>query len=69
MYSMRSREYDFARAASASPPSMPPPTVHTERSGANCPSVFTSKYVSVKAGNETYFSRIVGGEEFLLFTR
>ena len=29
---------------------MPPPTVHTERSGVNSPSVFTSKHVSVKAG-------------------
>ena len=50
MYSMRSREYDVAGAASISPPSMPSPTEHTERSGANSPSVFTSKHVSVKAG-------------------
>ena len=32
------------------PPSMPSPTVYTERSGANSPSVFTSKHASVKAG-------------------
>ena len=32
-------------------PSMPSPTEHTERSGANSPSVFTWKHVSVKAGN------------------
>ena len=43
------------------PPSMPPPTEHTEQSGANSPSVFTSKYVSVKAGKETYIPRILGG--------
>ena len=30
------------------PPSMPSPTVHTERSGANSPSIFTSKHVSSK---------------------
>ena len=52
-----------------SPPSMPPPTVHNERSGVNSPSVFTSKHVSVKAGMETYISKIVGGEVFLLCTR
>ena len=46
-------------------PSMPSPTEHTERSGANYPSVFTWKHVSVKAGKETYISRIVGGEVFL----
>ena len=63
MYSMRSREYDIPGAASTSPPpSMPSPT---ERSGANSPSVFTSKHVSVKAGKETYISRIVGGKVFL----
>ena len=51
MYSMRSREYDVTGAASTSPPhSMPSPTVHTEWSGANSPSVFTWKHVSVKAG-------------------
>ena len=48
------------------PPSMPPPTEHTERSGAISPSVFTSKHVSLKVGKETYISRIVGGEVFLL---
>ena len=32
------------------PPSMPSPTVHAERSGANSPSVFTWKHVSVKSG-------------------
>ena len=69
MYSMRSREYDVAGATSTSPPTMPPPTVHIERSEANSPSVFTSKHVSVKAGKETYISRIVGGEVFLLYTR
>ena len=47
----------------------PSPTEHTERSGANSPSVFTSKHVSVKAGKGTYISRIVGGEVFLLCTR
>ena len=36
------------------PPSVPSPTEHTERSGANSPSVFTSKHVSVKAGKEMY---------------
>ena len=51
------------------PPSMPSPTQHIERSGANSPRVFTSKHVSVKAGRETYISRIVGGEVFLLCTR
>ena len=55
------------------PPSMPPPTEHTERSGANSPSVITSKHVSVKAGKgdwtETYISRTMGGEVFLLCTR
>ena len=50
-------------------PSMPPPTVHTERSEANSPSVFTLKHVSVKVGKETYISRIVGEEVFLLCTR
>ena len=45
--------------------SMPPPLMHTERSGANYPSVFTS----VKAGKETYISRTVRGEVFLLRTR
>ena len=65
MYSMRSREYDVAGAASVTypSPSMPSPTMHIERSGANSPSVFTSKHVSVKAGKETYISRIVGGED------
>ena len=52
LYSMRSREYDVAGAASVSPPSMPSHTEHTERSGANSPSVFTWKHVSVKAGKE-----------------
>ena len=33
-------------------PSMPKLTVHTERSWANSPNVFTSKHVSVKAGKE-----------------
>ena len=51
------------------PPSMPPPTVHTERSGAKSSSVFTSKHVSVKAGEGTYISRILGGEVLLLCTR
>ena len=51
------------------PPSMPSPTERTERLGANSPSVFTSKHVSVKAGKETYISRIVGEEVFLLCTR
>ena len=38
------------------PPSMPPPSVHTERSGANSPSVFTPKHVSVKVGKgNVYF--------------
>ena len=37
---------------------MPSPTEHTERSGANSPSVFTSKHVSVKAGKETYISLV-----------
>ena len=32
------------------PSTMPPPTVHNERPGANFPSVFTSELVSVKAG-------------------
>ena len=32
------------------PPSIPPSTVHTERLGANSPSIFSSKHVSVKAG-------------------
>ena len=50
------------------PPLMPSPTEHTERSGANSSSAFTSKHASVKAGNETYISRIVGGEVFLLCT-
>ena len=54
MYSMRSRKYDVAEAASTSPPSVPSPTEHTERSGANSPNVFTSKHVSVKAGKGTY---------------
>ena len=53
-----------AGAAGVPPPPMPPPTVHTERSGANCPSVFTSKHVFVKAGKEMYISRIVRGEVF-----
>ena len=41
------------------PPSMPSPTEHTERSGANSPSVFTSKHVSVKGGkgNENFKNR------------
>ena len=69
IYSMRSHEYDVAGVASTSPPSMPSPTVHTERSGANSPSVFTSKHVSVRAGKETYISRIAGGEVFLLCAR
>ena len=51
------------------PPSMPSPTVHTEGSGVNSPSVFTWKRISVKAGKETYISRIVEGEVFLLCTR
>ena len=51
------------------PPSMPPRIEHTVRSGANSPSVFTWKHVSVKAGKETYISRIVAGEVFLLCTR
>ena len=50
MYSMRSRDYDVAGAASTSPPSMPSPTEHTEHSGTNSPCIFTSKHVSVKAG-------------------
>ena len=29
---------------------MPPPAMHTEHSGANSPTVFTSKHVSVQAG-------------------
>ena len=29
------------------PPSIPPPTEHTERSGANSPSVLTWKHVSM----------------------
>ena len=41
------------------PPSMPPHTVHTERSGANCSSVFTSKHVSVKAGKGCLLCSIV----------
>ena len=52
-----------------SPPSIPSPTEHTERSVANSPSVFTSKHVSVRAGKETYITRIVGGEVLLLYTR
>ena len=39
---------------------MPPPTVHTARSGVNCLSIFTSKHVSDKAGKETYIWKIVG---------
>ena len=46
------------------PPSMPPPIVHSERSGSNSPNVFTSKHVSVKARKGTYISRIVGGEKY-----
>ena len=69
MYSTRSREFDVAGAASAPPPSVHSPTEHTERSGANSPSVFTSKHVSVKAGKETHISRIVRGEVFLLCRR
>ena len=69
MYSMRSREYDVAGAASTPPPSVPSPIEHTERSGVNSPSVFTSKHISVKAGKKTYISRILGGEVFLLCTR
>ena len=49
-----------------SPPSMPSPTEHTERSGVNSPGVFTLKHVSVKAGKEMYISRIVEVEVFLL---
>ena len=41
MSSMRSREYDVAGAASTAPPSVPSPTEHTERSGANSPNIFT----------------------------
>ena len=47
---MGSREYDVAGAASIPPPPIPSPTEHTERSGANSPSVFTLKHVSVIAG-------------------
>ena len=67
-YSMRSREYDIAGQHVHPPPSVPSPTEHSERPGANSPSVFTSKHVSVKAGKETYISRIVGGEVFSLCT-
>ena len=50
-----------------------PPCLHLQSilndQGANFPSVFTWKYVSVKAGKEMYISRNVGGEVFLLCTR
>ena len=73
MYSMRSCKNDIAWAVSASFSLMPLPTVHIERLGAHSSSVFTSKYVSLKASKggwaETYISRIVGGEVFLLCTR
>ena len=69
MYSMRSREYDFTGAASTSPLHQ---CLHLQ-SILNDQGLTLLAYllrnISVKAGKETYISRIVGGEVFSLCTR
>ena len=61
MYSMNSREYDVAGTAS---PSMPPPTVHTERQGRTVLAYLLRNMSQSKQARETYISRIEGSGEY-----